>query len=161
MPHVVDALLEQYLIQALKGCYKSNPNLLVLDEAHHYLKGATSNDDFAYLGTSPGERIAKEGRKFGLHLLISTQRPRELSSTIMSQVGTVITHALTQDADKNIITSFGNYADKSILGQISVLPRREAIIIGQAVSTPTRVKISFLQKDDRPKSKDPLEDTFN
>lgn len=158
MPIMVDSILEQFLIEALTGQYRNNPHMLVLDEAHHYLK--PYNYDGAYLGTSPGERIAKEGRKFGLHLLIATQRPRELSDTIISQVSTVISHALTQDADKAIIASFGNYSDKSILDSISILPRQEAIIIGQAVTTPTRMKIRYLDVNDRPLSKDPLEDTF-
>lgn len=160
LPCIVDSLLEQFLISALDGNYINEPHLLVLDEAHHYLKNTSFKDDNAYLGTSPGERIAKEGRKFGLHLLISTQRPRDLSSTIVSQIGTIISHALTNEQDKSIITSFGNYSDKSILNEISVLPRREAIIIGQAVSTSIRVKIDYLPENDRPKSKDPLENTF-
>lgn len=160
LPLIVDSILEQFLRSALESKYRNNPLLLVLDEAHHYLNRNNSSEDNTYLGASPGERIAKEGRKFGLHLLISTQRPRELSSTIISQIGTIISHALTNEQDRNIINSFGNYNDKGILNEISVLPRREAIIIGQAVSTSVRTKINYLPEDYRPKSKDPLEETF-
>jgi len=160
LPLIVDSILEQFLSTALNGEYKNKPKLLVLDEAHHYLSGNNSSDTNAYLGTSPGERIAKEGRKFGLHLLISTQRPRELSSTIISQIGTIISHALTNEQDRNILNSFGNYNDKGILNEISVLPRREAIIIGHAVSTPVRIKINYLPEKYRPESKDPLEKFF-
>lgn len=160
LPLIVDSVLEQFLLSALGGKYRNAPLLLVLDEAHHYLKSNNSSEDNTYLGASPGERIAKEGRKFGLHLLISTQRPRELSSTIISQIGTIISHALTNEQDKSIINSFGNYNDKGILNEISVLPRRETVIIGQAVSTSVRAKINYLPEGCRPKSKDPLEETF-
>lgn len=159
LPFVVDALLEKLLENALQNKYRKAPILLILDEAHHYLK-QQSNDTESYIGATPGERIAKEGRKYGLHMLISTQRPGEISSTIMSQMGTLISHALINDKDKSILSSFGNYSDKELIAQLGILPRREAIVIGQAISTPIRIKVDYLDENNRPKSKDPLEDIF-
>ncbi|MFZ7132623.1 MAG: ATP-binding protein [Eubacteriales bacterium] len=158
LPLLVNSILEQNLIAALKGKYKRIPRLLVLDEAHHYLgKQKDVNEESIYLGNTPGDRIAKEGRKYGLHLLVSTQRPGELSDTIMAQTGTVIAHALTNETDRKIVSSFGNYNDRSILNELSIMPRREAIIIGEAISMPTRVKSTYLPEEIRPESKDPLE----
>ena len=155
---VVDAMLEQHLIKALSGAFVTNPHLLVLDEAHHYM-GQRSEVDAQglYLRNPPGERIAKEGRKYGLHLLVSSQRPREISHTIIAQIGTVISHALTHLADREVVSGFGTYNDRTVLEALSVLPRREAIILGQAISMPTRFKVDFLPKEHRPSSQDPLE----
>jgi len=159
LPIFVNSLLEHHLIEALNGKFKKKPHILVLDEAHHYLgeRGSSDNENI-YLGNSPGDRISKEGRKFGLHLIISTQRPRELSPTIVAQLGTVISHSLTNDSDRQIINAFGSYSDRTILDELSILPRREAIIIGQAISMPLRLKINFLDIEYRPHSKDPLEE---
>lgn len=159
IPVVTDALLEQHLIAALNGNFIKNPHLLILDEAHHYLgKREGQEGDSAYLSNPPGERIAKEGRKYGLHILIASQRPRELSNTIISQLGTIISHALTHESDREIVSGFGTYNDRTILDVLSILPRREAVIIGQAISMPTRFKVTFLPEELRPRSKDPLED---
>lgn len=156
---VVDSMLGQHLLDALERKFINEPHLLVLDEAHHYLGSRLYDENnAAYLNNPPGERIAKEGRKYGLHLLICSQRPREMSHTITSQIGTIISHALTHELDRDIISGFGTYNDKTILNSLSILPRREAIIIGQAISMPTRFKVTFLPEEKRPRSKDPLED---
>ncbi|MFX0138168.1 MAG: ATP-binding protein [Candidatus Hodarchaeota archaeon] len=158
LPIVIDALLEEHLLDALKGCFVNNPHLLVLDEAHHYLGRRDLYDtESVYLSNPPGERIAKEGRKYGLHILVASQRPRELSNTVISQIGTIISHALTHESDREIISGFGTYSDKTILDTLSILPRREAVIIGQAISMPTRFKVTYLPEDIQPRSKDPLE----
>ncbi|MBN1618659.1 ATP-binding protein [Candidatus Dojkabacteria bacterium] len=155
---IVDSMLERHLQYALQNHFKMKPHLLVLDEAHHYLGSRNINDDSStYLNNPPGERIAKEGRKYGLHILVSSQRPREMSSTIIAQLGTVISHALTHENDRSIITGFGTYNDRTILNSLSILPRREAIVIGQAISMPTRFRVKFLEESKRPASKDPLE----
>jgi len=159
MPIVMDALLEQHLLEALTGSFVSNPHLLILDEAHHYLgRRDLQEGETVYLSNPPGERIAKEGRKYGLHILVSSQRPREISNTVISQLGTIISHALTHESDREIVSGFGTYNDRTILDTLSILPRREAVIIGQAISMPTRFKVTFLPDELRPRSKDPLED---
>lgn len=158
LPIFVDSLLEQNLLEALRNSFRDSPRLLVLDEAHHYLgKRGGEEAESSYLGNTPGDRIAKEGRKYGLHLLVATQRPAELSDTLVAQVGTIISHALTNEGDRHIVNAFGNYSDRTILAELSILPRREAIMIGDAISMPTRVKVTFLPEDNRPNSKDPLE----
>lgn len=159
LPLLVNSILEQNLLEALEGKYIDSPRLLILDEAHHYLgKQRSSEDENLYLGNSPGDRIAKEGRKYGLHILVCTQRPGELSDTIVAQIGTIVAHALTNEIDRKIVSSFGNYSDRTILNELSIIPRREAIIIGEAISMPTRIKTTYLSEENRPASKDPLED---
>lgn len=160
---VVDAMLEQHLLRALEGRFLKRPHLLVLDEAHHYMGNRNTGDggESVYLSNPPGERIAKEGRKYGLHLLVSSQRPREISATIIAQIGTVISHALTHVADREVVSGFGTYNDRTVLDALSVLPRREVIILGKAISMPTRFKVSFLPEECRPSSQDPLEEVIH
>ncbi|HOV80163.1 MAG TPA: ATP-binding protein [Bacillota bacterium] len=158
---IVDAMLEQHLIEALKRKFEDEPHILVLDEAHHYMgKRSREESENVYLNNPPGDRIAKEGRKHGLHLIVATQRPREMSATIVSQLGTVISHALTNEEDREVVSGFGSYSDKTVLSALPILPRQEAIIMGQAVSIPTRFRVRFLTDSERPKSKDPLEKFF-
>ena len=114
-----------------------------------------------YLSNPPGERIAKEGRKYGLHLLIASQRPREISRTIIAQLGTIISHALTHESDREIVANYGSYGDRTAIDSLSILPRRDAIVIGQAITLPMRVRISYLPADQRPESSDPLDSVIS
>ena len=131
----------------------SQPFVLVLEEAHNYLprKPDTEQSD---VGT-PFERIAKEGRKFGVGLILASQRPGELSETALSQCGTLIVHRLTNPFDKSIIRSAVSDVDEDILRMLPSLGNRHAIILGEAVRAPARVSIDFLSEDKRPRSEDP------
>lgn len=131
----------------------SQPFVLVLEEAHNYLprKPDTEQPD---VGT-PFERIAKEGRKFGVGLILASQRPGELSETALSQCGTLIVHRLTNPIDKSIIRSAVSDVDEDILKMLPSLGNRQAIILGEAVRAPARAIIDFLPEDKRPRSEDP------
>ena len=131
----------------------SQPFVLVLEEAHNYLPRKPYTEQ-AVAG-NPFERIAKEGRKLGVGLILTSQRPGELSETALSRCGTFIVHRLTNPVDKSIIRSGVSDVDEDILRMLPSLRNRHAIFLGQAVRAPARAIIDYLPEDRRPRSEDP------
>ena len=99
------------------------------------------------------ERIAREGRKFGVSLIVSSQRPSELSKTILSQCNTFIVHKLQNPEDQRYIRQIVSSANEELLNQLPILPQQHAIIMGEAVRTPSQVKINDITK--KPDSNNP------
>lgn len=152
MPFVLGSLLELYAAELFKrGPGKSHPTLLALEEAHHYLREFQGDSD-----TGPQslayERLAKEGRKFGLSLLISTQRPSEVSPTVLAQCGTLCVFRLTNEQDQRSVASASERSEAFIMQQIAGLPRGQAVVFGVAVAFPSRV--SVYRPDPEPSSSD-------
>jgi len=131
----------------------TKPFVLVLEEAHNYLPRRPDSDQ-TEAGT-PFERIAKEGRKFGVGLMLASQRPGELSETALSQCGTLIVHRLTNPVDKSIVRAAVSDIDEDILRMLPSLGTRHAVILGETVRAPARVMIDSLPENKRPKSEDP------
>ena len=153
LPVVLGALLELLAFERFRlGQQKSYPTLLVLEEAHHYLRKLTGDDEDAH--SAPAyERLAKEGRKFGISLWVSTQRPSELSPTVLAQCGTWAAFRLTAGRDLKAIKSAGEWFDRQELDRIAGLPRRQAVIFGSSVAMPIRVIAPEARPT--PKSSDP------
>ena len=130
------------------GIGRTQPVLLVLEEAHRFL------GEQAAAGTQDAtSRIAREGRKYGMGLMLVSQRPSELPDTALSQCGTMIALRLTNSADQGRIRSA---LPDSIEGLATVLPSLrtgEAIVSGEAVTLPARVQVN--RPDPMPKSEDP------
>ena len=129
---------------------RERPLLLVLEEAHAYL--AKEN---AGAAATAVRRIAKEGRKYGVGMMIVSQRPAEIDSTILSQCGTIFAMRLSNDTDRGHITSAASDNLKGLFDMLPVLRTGEAIIVGEAVSLPVRTLIFPPEKDSRPDSVDP------
>jgi len=154
MPMVLGSLLELLAFDLFKrGQDKTYPTLLVLEEAHHCLRQFSKNDDDSGQNSLAYERIAKEGRKFGLSLWISTQRPAEVSSTVLAQCGTWVVFRLASEQDLNAVASAGDWVDRHELARIAGLPRQQAVVFGAGVPIPARVVAPTA--DPRPKSADP------
>lgn len=140
MPLVLGSLLELYAYVLFRRGQGNNPaTLLVLEEAHHYLRPVTDSNEsqgsaLAY------ERLAKEGRKFGLSLWLSTQRPSEVSPTVLSQCSTWVAFRLTTDQDLRAISTACEWADPREVKRIVGLPRQHALVLGGSVAMPTCVK---------------------
>lgn len=139
MPVVLGSLLDLYASELFqRGPGKSHPTLLVLEEAHHYLRQPSepgaNGMSLAY------ERLAKEGRKFNLSLLVSTQRPAELSATVLSQCGTWCVFRLASGIDQAAAADMGNW-ERGDARQVRSLPRGEAIVIGAAVNLPAHIRV--------------------
>ena len=138
-PLILGSLLELFAFELFeRGQGKTHPTLLVLEEAHHYLRQAAGEDDI--LGHNLAyERLAKEGRKFGVGLWISTQRPVEVSSTVLAQCGTWVVFRLTSEQDLKTVAAAGEWVDRTELSRIAGLPRRQALVFGSSVAVPVRV----------------------
>ncbi|MBI5640806.1 MAG: ATP-binding protein [Nitrospirae bacterium] len=125
--------------------------LLILEEAHRYINEDES-DDYK-LGNYYIERIAREGRKFGLSLVVSSQRPSELSKTILSQCNSFIIHRITNRLDLEFITKLLTIDDKDLLNIIPGLEKQYAVITGEAFGYSDITRI--LTAEPTPKSDDP------
>ena len=130
---------------------RSRPLLVVLEEAHSYLGSATKSP--ASLAV---QRIAKEGRKYGLGLMIVSQRPAEIDQTILSQCGTLIALRLSNSTDRAHITSSVSDNLEGLLSALPILRTGEAIVVGEAVNLPIRALITPPSKDRAPDSQDPV-----
>jgi len=132
---------------------KNRPILIAFEEAHSYLpKGENIKGIHGY-SKAAVEKIFKEGRKFGLGALVISQRPSEISETILAQVGTFIALRLTNSSDKFIIKSSSPDNMNSLIDLLPALRVGEAIIVGEAIKIPSRVRIPL--NHPRPTSADP------
>ncbi|PMG54153.1 nucleotidyltransferase [Vibrio lentus] len=149
-PMILGSLLEMYSDVLFKRGQEQNyPTMLLLEEAHHYLR-----DPFSEEGTQlkAYERLAKEGRKFNCSLLVSTQRPSELSSTVLAMCSNWISLRLTNERDINALRHAIENGNEHTLGEISGLPRGDAIGFGSAFNIPIRFSIDEAMP--KPKSSD-------
>ncbi len=129
---------------------RERPLLLVLEEAHSYLN--SGNRNFA---ADAVKRIAKEGRKYGVGLMVVSQRPAEIDTTILSQCGTIFAMRLSNDIDRGHVTSSASDNLKGLFDMLPILRTGEAVIVGESVSLPIRALIDAPPKDRRPDSTDP------
>ncbi len=137
---------------------KELPTILVMEEAHTFIRKYTEgSEDFSAdkLCTHIFERIAREGRKFGLGLVLSSQRPSELSQTVLSQCNSYILHRIVNDRDQELIRKLVPDNLGNLLDELPSLPTQKAIVLGTAVPLPTVVEIRDLALDKRPNSDDP------
>jgi uncharacterized protein len=102
------------------------------------------------------ERIAKEGRKYGVSLGLITQRPSDLAEGVLSQCGTIISMRLNNDRDQAYVRAAMPEGARGFLDAIPALRNRECIICGEGVSIPIRVSLDTLEEEKRPASEDPL-----
>lgn len=153
MPFVLGSLLEMFAAEIFRrGPGQTHPTMLALEEAHHYLRQLPNDSDGGQHALAY-ERLAKEGRKFGLSLLISTQRPSEVSPTVLAQCGTWAVFRLSNDADQRSVAAAAETAGVNVSRQLAGLGRGEAIVFGAALPVPTR--LSVIRPNPEPDSKDP------
>jgi hypothetical protein len=124
------------------------PWLLVLEEAHNYARPARMIEDRGQsLSRRAFERVAKEGRKFGLSLIVASQRPSEISPTIISQCANFFSHRLQNPDDIDHFRRIIPRQAQRLLDQVTVLAAGEAIMFGSAVHVPARVQIKLPSKE--------------
>ena len=105
--------------------------------------------------TDIAAKIAREGRKYGLGLILSSQRPSELSSTVISQCNSFLLHRLSNDRDQGLVSKLVPDNLRGLLRELPSLPSRNAILLGWASELPVMVKMNYLEDEYRPKSDDP------
>ncbi|HRV66222.1 MAG TPA: DUF87 domain-containing protein [Candidatus Nanopelagicales bacterium] len=130
-----------------------HPMLLVLEEAHRFIPARKEPTGVASRSAAVFERIAKEGRKFGLSLLLASQRPSEVSETVVAQCGTVIAHRLTHESDQSLLRSATALSSRALLDQLPSLAQQHALITGVSTGVPVVVRVRDVP--DPPKSADP------
>lgn len=120
------------------------PWLLILEEAHNYARPPRTIEDRGQsLSRKSFERVAKEGRKFGLSLIVASQRPSEISPTIISQCANFFSHRLQNPDDIDHFRRIIPKQAQRLLDQVTVLAPGEAIVFGSAVHVPARVQIKL------------------
>jgi DNA helicase HerA-like ATPase len=121
---------------------KRHPVALFCDEAHLYIPERASADSVDDISVGIFERIAKEGRKYGVGLVVISQRPAEVNRTVLSQCNNVVAMRLTNGEDQSVIKrllpdSLGSFGDL-----LPVLDVGEALVVGDASLLPTRVRVA-------------------
>lgn len=163
--HIVVAVLARVIFESLQRYRRQHaeglslPTVLVLEEAHTFIRRGKDDEGPA---SSPSqlcreifERIAREGRKFGLGLVLSSQRPSELSATVLAQCNTFILHRIVNDADQNLVARLVPDNVGGLLRDLPSLPSKQAILLGWATPIPVLVEIDELAKEHQPQSSDP------
>lgn len=162
--HVVTAVIARMVFEALQRYRKLNenhkvlPTVLVMEEAHTYVrryKDDVENQDAAAICCKVFERIAREGRKFGLGLVLSSQRPSELSPTVLSQCNTFLLHRISNDNDQDLVHRYVPDNLRGLLRDLPILPSQNAILLGWASELPVIVRMNDLPKSQQPQSDDP------
>lgn len=147
---VISCVLSRLLFERLRNAKSRNkyPVNLVLEEAHRYI----STESGKVFGDANRifERIAKEGRKYGMFLLVSSQRPSELSRTVLSQCSNFIVHRIQNPEDLSHIRQITPHISETILRRLPSIPTQHALIFGQSVNLPTTFKVN--EANPKPKS---------
>lgn len=161
--HIITAVIARMTIEALQRYRKLNkgktlPTVLVMEEAHTFIKrynDDAENQNSAAICCQVFEKIAREGRKFGLGLVLSSQRPSELSPTVLSQCNSYLLHRISNDRDQELVHKLVPDNLRGLLRDLPSLPSRNAILLGWASELPVLVQMNALQEHHRPKSDDP------
>lgn len=162
--HIVTAVISRMIFEALQRYRKMNsegktlPTVLVMEEAHTFVKKYnmdSENQDAASLCCQVFEKIAREGRKFGLGLVLSSQRPSELSPTVLSQCNTFLLHRISNDRDQELVRKLVPDNLRGLLRDLPTLPSQNAILLGWASELPVLVRMNDLPSNQTPKSDDP------
>lgn len=159
---IVTAVIARMVFEAQQRYLKLNkvclPTVLVMEEAHYFVK--RYNDDTENTGPTTQcckvfEKIAREGRKFGLGLVLSSQRPSELSPTVLSQCNSFLLHRISNDRDQELVHRLLPDNMRGILREMPSLPSQYAVLLGWASELPVLVKMRTLPKAQCPQSDDP------
>jgi hypothetical protein len=146
---IISCVLSRMIFEKLKNSTNRNkfPVNLVLEEAHRYI----STDSGKVFGDANKifERIAKEGRKYGMFLLVSSQRPSELSKTVLSQCSNFIVHRIQNPEDLSHIRQITPHISETVLKRLPSIPTQHALIFGHSVNLPTTFRVN----DANPKPK--------
>jgi uncharacterized protein len=160
--HIVTAVVARMVFESLQRYRKLNsvtlPTVLVMEEAHTFIKRYkedVENHDAASICCQVFEKIAREGRKFGLGLVLSSQRPSELSPTVLSQCNSFLLHRISNDRDQELVQRLVPDNLKGLLCELPLLPSQNAVLLGWASELPVLVKMNDLPKSQQPRSDDP------
>lgn len=138
---LIGRIILEFLSRFDKDKRGSMPVVIALEEAQNYIPEINRKDRES-ISRKVFERIAREGRKYGLSLLISSQRPSELSKTVLSQCNSFIVHRIQNPDDQMYIRKLVSSANSEILNQLPTLPQQHVIIMGDCVRTPVVARMN-------------------
>lgn len=161
--HIITAVIARMTLESLQRYRREHqgktlPTVLVMEEAHTFIKRYKDdgeNQSSAAVCCQVFEKIAREGRKFGLGMVLSSQRPSELSPTVLSQCNSYLLHRISNDRDQELVHKLVPDNLRGLLRDLPSLPARNAILLGWASELPVLVEMNHLPDDHRPKSDDP------
>lgn len=161
--HVVTAVITRVIFEALQRYRRARgvelPTVLVVEEAHHFVHRYAGQDhgapEAAILCRETIETVAREGRKFGLGLVLSSQRPSEVSPTVLSQCNTFMLHRIVNDRDQELVRRLVPDNLGRMLEDLPSLPTQHAILLGWATSVPILMRVRDLAEAHQPRSSDP------
>jgi DNA helicase HerA-like ATPase len=161
--HLVIAVVARVVFEALQRYRRQTgdelPTVVVLEEAHTFVQRHLGDESGyatpARMCRETFERIAREGRKFGLGLILSSQRPSELSETVLAQCNTFLLHRLVNDRDQNLVARLVPDNLGGLLRELPSLPSQQAVLLGWATPVPVLVRMNDLPREQRPHSEDP------
>jgi hypothetical protein len=149
---LIARLLFQYKLWQTSEERKRDPILVACEEAHRYVP---NEGEAQYKEAQESiRRIAKEGRKYGIGLMLVSQRPSDVESTVLSQCNTWIILRLTNSRDQEHVAKFLPDSLSGLTRILSSLTRREAIFVGEAAALPSRIRIRELNDCELPDSGD-------
>ena len=138
---LIGRIILEFLSRFEKSKRGSMPVVIALEEAQNYIPEINKKDRES-ISRKVFERIAREGRKYGLSLLVSSQRPSELSKTVLSQCNSFIIHRIQNPDDQVYIRKLVSSANSEILNQLPTLPQQHVIVMGDCVRTPVVAKMN-------------------
>lgn len=157
MRKVIPMLLCKHLYDRKKEMDPGNQRYLnlIIDEAHNILSLESSRESEAWRDyrLETFEEIVKEGRKFGVFLTLSSQRPHDISPTIISQLHNYFLHRLVNNLDIQAIEKAVAYLDRVSFEQLPILPRGVCVVAGVSAQVPVIVKINPLPPESEPNSR--------
>ena len=160
--HIIVSVLARMVFEAVQRYRRQEqeelPTTLVLEEAHTFVHRDLRGDSAPPSGRACArvfDRIAREGRKFGLGLVLASQRPSEISPTVLSQCNTFLLHRIVNDRDQELVRKLVPDGLGTLLRDLPSLPTRRAILLGWAAPAPVLVEVQEIPDDQRPHSPDP------
>ncbi len=149
---VASAVMARLVFDRLRRAEPRNrfPVNLILEEAHRYVAEHPSR--YAIDASRIFERVSKEGRKYGMFLIVASQRPSELSKTVLSQCSNFVIHRIQNPDDLLHIRQMTPFISESVMKRLPSLPKQHALIFGNAVNLPTTFRVRDVHP--RPKSDD-------
>jgi len=145
-------LLFQYKLYQSSDERKRDPVLVVCEEAHRYVP---NRGEAQYAAAQDGiRRLAREGRKYGVGLMLVSQRPSDVEDTVLSQCNTWLVLRLTNSADQNHVRRMLPDTLGAMTSLLSSLPRQEALFLGEGAAIPARIRLRTLAPQRVPKSAD-------
>lgn len=156
---LVNAIGRMLLNKARKSEFKDNPLILFIDEAHQFINKTIFSDNGGNTQLTAFDNIAKECRKLGLYLCLSTQMPKDIPIGTLSQIGTFFVHRIINENDRNIVEKATANINKEALNYLPILSAGEVLVV--SVDLPMPIILKIKEPNTKPDSTTPFRKMFN